>query len=53
MLSLLHIDKALGRTALDHELAGEEVFGESIEGEHCIFLRGLHIAERGVASAEG
>jgi len=46
---LLDVDKALVRTALDHELAGSEVVGDTIGGERCIFLRGLHTAERGVA----
>jgi len=46
---LLDVDKALVRAALDHELAGAEVVGDTIGGEACVFLRGLHIAERGVA----
>jgi exodeoxyribonuclease V alpha subunit len=48
-VKLLDVDKALVRTALDHELAGSEVVGDTIGGERCIFLRGLHTAERGVA----
>lgn len=46
---LLDVDKAIVRAALDHELAGAEVVGDTIGGEPCIFLRGLHTAERGVA----
>jgi exodeoxyribonuclease V alpha subunit len=46
---LLDVDKALVRVALDHELAGAEVVGDTIRGEACVFLRGLHIAERGEA----
>jgi exodeoxyribonuclease V alpha subunit len=48
-VKLLDVDKALVRSALDHELAGSEVVGDTIGGERCIFLRGLHTAERGVA----
>ena len=46
---LLDVDKTLVRAALDHELTGAEVVGDTIGGEACVFLRGLHIAERGVA----
>jgi exodeoxyribonuclease V alpha subunit len=46
---LLDVDKTLVRSALDHELAGAEVVGDTIGAEACVFLRGLHIAERGVA----
>jgi exodeoxyribonuclease V alpha subunit len=46
---LLDVDKTLVRAALDHELAGVDVVGDTIGGEPCVFLRGLHIAERGVA----
>jgi exodeoxyribonuclease V alpha subunit len=46
---LLDVDKTLVRTALDHELAGVEVVSDTIGAEACVFLRGLHIAERGVA----
>jgi exodeoxyribonuclease V alpha subunit len=48
-VKLLDVDKAIVRTALDHELAGADVVGDTIGGEPCIFLRGLHTAERGVA----
>jgi exodeoxyribonuclease V alpha subunit len=46
---LLDVDKTLVRSALHHELAGTEVVGDTIGGEACVFLRGLHFAERGVA----
>ncbi|MBB4200242.1 exodeoxyribonuclease V alpha subunit [Rhodoblastus sphagnicola] len=36
-------------TALADELGAGEVIADVIEGTDCIFLRGLHIAERGVA----
>lgn len=43
-VKLLDVDKQIVRTALDHELAGAEVAGDTIGGEPCIFLRGLHTA---------
>lgn len=46
---LLGVDKTIVRAALEQELAGAEVVGDTIGGEPCVFLRGLHIAERGVA----
>ncbi|MDP3178595.1 MAG: ATP-dependent RecD-like DNA helicase, partial [Spirochaetaceae bacterium] len=46
---LLDVDKTIVRAALEHELAGAEVVGDMIGAEPCVFLRGLHIAERGVA----
>lgn len=46
---LLDVNKTIVRAALDHELASGEVVGDTIGGEPCVFLRGLHLAERGVA----
>ena len=46
---LLEVDKAIVRSALDHVLANAEVAGDTIGGEPCIFLRGLYLAERGIA----
>jgi exodeoxyribonuclease V alpha subunit len=46
---LLEVDKAIVRTALDHELSHDEIVADAIGGEPCIFLRGLYLAERGVA----
>ena len=36
-------------TALTDELAGGEVVADTIEEKPCVFLRGLYLAERGVA----
>ena len=46
---LLEVDKSMVRSALDHELAHDEVIADAIGGEPCVFLRGLYLAERGVA----
>ena len=46
---LLEVDKTIVRSALEHELAHDEVVADAIGGEPCIFLRGLYLAERGVA----
>jgi len=46
---LLEVDKTIVGSALDHELAQDEVVADAIGGEPCIFLRGLYLAERGVA----
>jgi exodeoxyribonuclease V alpha subunit len=43
-VKLLDADKAIVRTALDHELAGAEVVSDSIGGKPSIFSRGLHTA---------
>ncbi|MGA2639220.1 AAA family ATPase, partial [Methylocella sp.] len=46
---LLEVDKTIVRSALDHELTHDEIVADTIGGEPCIFLRGLYLAERGVA----
>ncbi len=46
---LLDVDKAIVRAALEQALAGAEVVGDTIGGEPCVFLRGLYLAERGIA----
>jgi exodeoxyribonuclease V alpha subunit len=46
---LLEVDKAIVRAALDHELTHDEIVADAIGGEPCVFLRGLYLAERGVA----
>ncbi|WP_036262892.1 SF1B family DNA helicase RecD2 [Methylocapsa aurea] len=46
---LLEVDKTIVKSALEHELAHDEVVADAIGGEPCIFLRGLYLAERGVA----
>src|SRR5271165_6145724 len=47
--TLLEVDEGVIRTALSAELADGEVVADSIEGKPCIFLRGLYVAERGIA----
>ncbi|WP_201281720.1 hypothetical protein [Methylosinus sp. Ce-a6] len=44
---LLQRERHSGAQAL--EILGAEVVGDTIGGEPCVFLRGLHIAERAVA----
>jgi len=46
---LLDVPAGPIETALAEELAAGEVIADAVEGTECIFLRGLHIAERGVA----
>jgi exodeoxyribonuclease V alpha subunit len=46
---LLDVPAGPIQTALAEELMAGEVVADTIEGTECIFLRGLHIAERGVA----
>src|SRR5215207_5274868 len=47
---LLEVDAALIRTAVAEELRrGEDVLTDTVEGEPCVFLRGLHGAERAIA----
>ncbi|MCJ2107566.1 ATP-dependent RecD-like DNA helicase [Methylobacterium sp. E-041] len=47
---LLEVDVALVRTAVANELArGEEVIADTVEAEPCVFLKGLHAAERAIA----
>jgi exodeoxyribonuclease V alpha subunit len=48
-IKLLEVDKTIVKSALEHELAHDEVVADAIGGEPCIFLRGLYLAERGVA----
>ncbi|WOJ91845.1 ATP-dependent RecD-like DNA helicase (plasmid) [Methylocapsa polymorpha] len=48
-IKLLEVDKNILKSALEHELAHDEVVADAIGGEPCIFLRGLYLAERGVA----
>src|SRR5208283_5236415 len=45
----LPVDEGVIRTALSAELADGEVVADSIEGKPCVFLRGLYVAERGIA----
>jgi exodeoxyribonuclease V alpha subunit len=47
---LLEVDAALIRTAVAEELRrGEEVLSETVGGEPCVFLKGLHGAEKVIA----
>ncbi len=46
---LLEVDASLIRTAVAEELQGEDVLSDTVEGETCIFLKGLHGAERAIA----
>jgi len=46
---LLEVDKNIVKSALEHELAHDEIVADAIGGEPCIFLRGLYLAERGIA----
>jgi exodeoxyribonuclease V alpha subunit len=47
--TLLEVAAGVVETALAQELAGGEVVADAIEGRSCVFLRGLYLAERGVA----
>ena len=47
---LLEVDAALIRTAVAEELRrGEDVLTDTVDGEPCVFLKGLHGAERAIA----
>ncbi|WP_264598845.1 SF1B family DNA helicase RecD2 [Rhodoblastus acidophilus] len=46
---LLDVPAGPIETALAEELLAGEVVADAIEGTECIFLRGLHIAEKGAA----
>jgi exodeoxyribonuclease V alpha subunit len=48
--NLLEVDAALIQSAIVDELVGGEVVTDTIEGERCLFLKGLHLAERAIAS---
>ena len=47
--TLLEVDDSVVRTALTHELAEGEVVADTIDDRPCVFLRGLYLAERGIA----
>ncbi len=47
--TLLEVDDTVVRTALTHELAEGEVVTDTIDDRPCAFLRGLYLAERGIA----
>ncbi|KQP43512.1 SF1B family DNA helicase RecD2 [Methylobacterium sp. Leaf106] len=47
---LLEVEVALVRNAVADELArGEEVIADTVDDEPCVFLEGLHAAERAIA----
>jgi exodeoxyribonuclease V alpha subunit len=48
--TLLEVDAGVVDVALSDELAGGEVVADTIEGRSCVFLRGLYLAERGIAN---
>ena len=48
-VTLLEVDESVVRTALNHELAEGEVVADTIDDRPCVFLRGLYLAERGIA----
>ena len=47
--TLLEVDESVVRTALSQELAEGEVSADTIDDRPCVFLRGLYLAERGIA----
>ena len=47
--TLLEVDDSVVRMALTHELAEGEVVTDAIDERPCVFLRGLYLAERGIA----
>ena len=46
---LLEVEADLIRAATEEELLGGEVLADTVEGQPCIFLKGLHSAERVIA----
>ena len=48
-VTLLEVDESVVRTALSDELAEGEVVADTIDDRPCVFLRGLYLAERGIA----
>jgi exodeoxyribonuclease V alpha subunit len=49
-VTLLEVPAEIIETALDLELQDGEVVADTVEGERCIFLAGLHRAERAIAA---
>src|SRR5512132_2613246 len=47
---LLDVPAEIIKTALDLELHDGDVIADSVDGERCIFLAGLHRAERAIAA---
>ncbi|AWM86793.1 ATP-dependent RecD-like DNA helicase [Microvirga sp. 17 mud 1-3] len=49
-VQLLEVDGALIRTAILDEVSKGEVVSDTIGGEACLFLKGLHLSEQAIAS---
>src|SRR5512134_4094348 len=49
-VKLLEVPAGIIETALDLELQDSEVIADGVDGERCIFLAGLHRAERAIAA---
>ena len=48
---LLEVDAALIRSAIHYEIAAGEIIADTVGDENCVFLKGLHLAERTLPSA--
>jgi exodeoxyribonuclease V alpha subunit len=48
-VALLEVDASVVRSALRQELEEGEVVADAIDDRPCVFLRGLYLAERGIA----
>src|SRR5215208_1838934 len=46
---LLEVDAELIRSAIHYEIAAGEVISDTVGAETCVFLKGLHLAERTIA----
>src|SRR3954466_1538370 len=46
---LLEVDADLIRSAIHYEIAAGEVISDTVGSEPCVFLKGLHLAERTIA----
>ena len=46
---LLEVDAELIHSAVALALCGEDVVADTVDGETCIFLKGLHLSERIIA----
>ena len=49
-VKLLEVPAEIIETALDLELRHGEVVADTVDGERCVFLVGLHRAERAIAA---
>ncbi len=49
-VKLLEVPAGIIETALDLELQDGEVVADTVDGKHCVFLAGLHRAERAIAA---